>query len=163
MTLAEDNNFNAAVKKMKNIVLELESDTGFEQQLRRAICNSDYFHTSFSIRLKKRLRLDGVITLPLVSASLLSGLFLAMLVQFAVFGAMDAVNSSKHTANKTIELSPSSDTASLVQNLYKEGALVYTKEEIDGTRHYQMTTRDNAVYEVIDKKPYAINYFTINH
>ena len=136
---------------LKENRVECLFDVAHEQKLRRALLHSHFYSRSFTERSLNRLGLSGAVTFHLVSISLLSGIFLAFIFHFAVLGV------SNFSTSNILEPSPSYEHPQVVlQELYKNGKIRYSRVEDDGTRIYIVTMDDSSLVEIHDKSPYSI-------
>lgn len=126
-------------------------DAAHEQKLRRSLLNSRFYSHSFVERSLVRLGLRSAVTFHLVSVSLLSGVFLAFIFHFAVLGVS---NFSTQNISKISRLYE--HPQEVLQELYKNGKIHYSRMENDGTRVYVVTMDDDSLVEIHDKSPYAI-------
>ena len=136
---------------LKENRIECLFDSSHEQKLRRSLLNSRFYSHSFMERSLVRLGLNGALTFHLVSVSLLSGVFLAFIFHFAVLGV------SNFFAPYTSEIPQFYEhPQEVLQELYKNGKIRYSRVENDGTRVYVVTMDDHSLVEIHDKSPYAI-------
>lgn len=138
-------------KLLRENRIECLFDSSHEQKLRRSLLDSRFFSNSFMERSLVRLGLSGAVTFHLVSVSLLTGIFLAFIFHFAVLGVS---NFSAPDISKIPR--PYEHPQEVLQELYKNGKIRYSRVENDGTRVYVVTMDDHSLVEIHDKSPYAI-------
>ncbi len=136
---------------LKENRIECLFDIAHEQKLRRSLLNSRFYSHSFMERSLMQLGLNGAPTFHLVSVSLLSGIFLAFIFHFAVLGVS---NFSTLDNSKIPQLYE--HPQEVLQELYKNGKIRYSRVENDGTRVYVVAMEDNSLVEIHDKSPYTI-------
>lgn len=146
------NNLKNLKKFLRKNKVGAVCDCKHENELRRALLNSDFFHSSIFIQWKKRLNIDESITAQLVFVSLFSGIFFAFFLHIS-FTPFD--QTSLHIANTDIsKIFTSSGT--MLQDLHDEGKIRFSKQEKDGTRVYLLKTNRDSVITVQDVVPYQI-------
>ncbi len=136
---------------LKENRLDCLFDVTHEQKLRRALLNSSFFSFSGADLWLKRLGLGGILTFHVISVSLLSGVFLAFIFHFAVLGVSNFFTPDISKISRLYE-----HPQEILQELYKNGKIRYSRVENDGTRVYLVTMDDNSLVEIHDKSPYTI-------
>lgn len=138
------------LKEAKRNVPDL--DYQHEQELRRALLNSDFYHENILVRWQKRFGVE-IVTFRFISYSLLSGVILSFVFQFSI---VKLTLSDYTNTSSSVEISRIPPKAAL-EDLYKRGRIEYSGETRLGARVYLLKADDKSIVTLYDRSPYLIN------